>query len=94
MKTVLFWILFLILAIVSPVIAADYDTEALIEAASRGDINRVRSLLAGGADVNTKNSDGVTALWIAAAKGHTDIVKTLLEKGVDVNIEPPSIWLS
>ncbi len=80
MKTVLFCILFLILAIVSPVFAAADDTGTLIDAASHGDIKRVRSLLAGGADVNAKDTDGVTALMMAAQDGHTDIVKVLLKK--------------
>ena len=34
-----------------------------------------------GADVNTKNKDGLSALMGAAIKGHTETVKTLLGAG-------------
>ncbi len=98
MKTNLNCCLFLILAIVSPVIAPNDDTEALIDAASRGDINRARSLLAGGTDINTKMTNGVTALWIAAREGHLDIVKVLLESKADVNAKyvngSTALWMA
>lgn len=43
-------------------------------------------LLKAGADVNKKNSQGMTALNIAAVHGRTDIVKILLNNGADVTI--------
>ncbi|MFX0200286.1 MAG: ankyrin repeat domain-containing protein, partial [Candidatus Hodarchaeota archaeon] len=57
----------------------------LMEAASKGDTEKVHALLAKGADVNAKDNDGLTALMRAALQGHTDTVHALLAKGADVN---------
>lgn len=58
----------------------------LIQAAENGNLPAVQTALTEGADVNAKDTDGVTALWIAAQEGHTEVVKLLLEKGADVNV--------
>ena len=55
------------------------------EAANYGDLDKVKSLLEKGADVNAADERGVTALMNAAYYGHLDIIKLLLEKGADVN---------
>jgi len=57
----------------------------LLNAASRGDIETVKTLLAHGADVNHANNDGETALLIANERGHTEIVKLLLTQGANIN---------
>ena len=59
--------------------------DELIDAARKGDINRIKKLLDKGADVNAKDKDGETALMAAALRGHTEIVQFLLNKGADVN---------
>ena len=59
--------------------------EDLIEAAKRGDLQEVSHLLDKGADVNAKNNEGASALFLAALKGHIEIVHALLDKGADVN---------
>ena len=69
-----------ILAAERPAIAS-----SLVEAASKGDTDKVQALLAKGADVNAKAYNGYTALMSAAWGGHTDIVQALLAKGADVN---------
>lgn len=46
----------------------------------------VELLLARGANVNAKNSDGETPLFIAAYKGWKEIAELLLARGADVNI--------
>jgi ankyrin repeat protein len=43
-------------------------------------------MLEAGAQVNTTNSDGNTALYWSAYEGHSDAVKLLLENGADPNI--------
>jgi len=58
----------------------------LHEAARDGDRARVESLLALGADVNSRDVNGETALnWAMANPGETEIVELLLAKGVNVN---------
>jgi cytohesin len=50
-----------------------------------GNIQEIEDLLAKGADVNAKDEDGYTALFIAALRGHKEIVELLLAKGADIN---------
>jgi ankyrin repeat protein len=38
-------------------------------------------------DINAKDNDDITALWIVATNGNTEIVKLFLEKGADVNVK-------
>ena len=45
----------------------------------------VQALLAKGADVNDKDSNGETALMWASRFGHLGVVQVLLAKGADVN---------
>lgn len=49
------------------------DVEKLLEAAlNRGDIDALREALAAGADVNTVDKDGRSALMHADSEGHQD----------------------
>ena len=86
MKRVLFFLMYvsLIAAGLAEPNVSDKNVR-LIQAAGKGDLQTVQTLLAGGAEVNTKNARGVTVLIIAAMNGHTEIVKLLLEKGAEVN---------
>src|SRR5205814_3776612 len=53
----------------------------LNEAASDGDIERVKFLLSKGADVTAKTDvGGMTALHLAAENGRRDVVELLLQK--------------
>lgn len=61
------------------------DHTELMRAALEGDTATVRSLLAGGADVNAKDNKGRTALMFAVTNMHADTAKELLEHGADVN---------
>ncbi|KAJ1473086.1 ankyrin repeat-containing domain protein, partial [Baffinella frigidus] len=47
-----------------------HETKALCDAAGAGEIEEVRRLIAGGADVSAEDSDGQTVLQCAACNGH------------------------
>ena len=65
----------------SPALAADAP---VADAAMNGDVETVRALLAGGADVNAAQGDGMTALhWAAFQDDHT-LAQLLLEAEADV----------
>jgi len=57
----------------------------LHKAARRGDLQRVKSLVEKGADVNTRDNDGETPLHEAASEGYLEVARFLVERGADVN---------
>jgi ankyrin repeat protein len=59
---------------------------ALMFAAQKGDLDSVRLLLAGGANVNESSPDYGNALLMAAASGHESLSIFLLDKGADPNV--------
>ena len=65
--------------------STDYGDTALMMAA-RGDTDIVKLLLERGANPNSKDDIGYTALLIASIEGHTDTVQLLLDRGADPNI--------
>ena len=61
------------------------ESHALARAAEVGDFDRVKMLLAAGAEPNVAGAYGKTPLIGAAAQGHAGIVRLLLEQGAEVN---------
>ena len=57
---------------------------SVVEAAMRGDIDRVRALLQQGSDVNAAQGDGMTALHWAAQSGDQQLAEMLLYAGANV----------
>ena len=57
----------------------------LLEAASAGNTDMVRSFLENGANIEIKNDVGATPLIFASAKGQKEVVALLLDKGANVN---------
>ena len=78
--------LVVIIAIPAPEASGWQDEDAgaaLRAAASRGELETVRSLLASGVDVDAANEYGATPLIVASIRGRADVVRVLLEAGAD-----------
>ena len=73
----------LTLALAGAATAAEDAT--LADAAEQGHGKLVRTLLAGGADVNAAQVDGMTALHWAAYRDDLDTARMLVEGGADAN---------
>jgi len=60
---------------------------ALISAATTGNLEMVKALLNGGADVNAKNKNGYGPLSRALAHNHEEVAQTLLaQPAIDLNV--------
>jgi len=65
---------------------------ALHKAAMEGDIEKVRSLITEGADVNARDKKRETPLYLAIQSGHTDVAQLLIDKGADVDAKGGRWW--
>ena len=62
-------------------------------AARVGDIARVRERLrSGDDDVNWRDEDGETALYVASANGHVLVIEELLRAGAQVDLHDKARW--
>ncbi len=78
------WIpILMLLLLSSEALCREYP---LHQAARRGDGNQIRMLLEQGYDINTRDSNGYTALYSAAGAGQTQAVKLLLQRGARADI--------
>uniref|UniRef100_A0A8D1HJ77 Protein phosphatase 1 regulatory subunit n=1 Tax=Sus scrofa TaxID=9823 RepID=A0A8D1HJ77_PIG len=68
------------------------DGAVFLAACSSGDTDEVRRLLARGADVDTANVDGLTALHQACIDENLDMVKFLVENRANVNQQDNEGW--
>ncbi len=79
-------LVFFLVVSLAPVIALGQNVnDDLIAAVKKGDADAVKSLIAKGANVNTRTNYGATALHFAADRGNMEIIKILVEAGADVN---------
>lgn len=62
------------------------DNEKLVEAAFYGDLQKVRSLMEKGANIDYRHNSW-TALLFAAQNGHKEVVKVLLAKGAKIDVQ-------
>ncbi|CAH1800418.1 unnamed protein product [Owenia fusiformis] len=60
-------------------------SEGLLRAAHYGSVPIVEFLIESGANVNAKNSEGLSPLMRACEKGHLDVAQTLMDAGANVN---------
>lgn len=65
--------------------AVDEDTKALCEAAKKGKLGKVLSLLHSGVNVNARDCIGYSALYVASIYGREKVIALLLRKGADVH---------
>src|SRR5437764_14415510 len=68
----------------SPMMHAASPAASVADAAMQGNRDAVTALLKDGADVNTAQGDGMTALHWAVQKGDIELAKTLLYAGANV----------
>ena len=59
----------------------------LNQAAVDGELDRVKELVSGGADVNSKNRMGMTPLVVAALNNRTPVCEFLADSGADLNAQ-------
>jgi ankyrin repeat protein len=73
----------IVVAFVSSCAPVDVNL-ALLKASETGSLQQVKSLLAKGASVNTKDDFDRTPLMLSAFGGHADIAAALLKAGADI----------
>lgn len=72
------------------------ESQKLMKAVTEGDLERVKQLIAAGADIEARApilngfNDWHTPLLVACRDGHTEIVAELLKAGADVNAVEPT----
>ena len=79
------WLPLLLLAALAAPAASPSLDSPVADAAMRGDAAAVAALLAGGADVNAAQGDGMTALHWSARNGDDALARTLIEAGANVH---------
>ena len=73
-----------------PTIHTELNGECPIHiAAERGSINEITTLLANGADINSKGGCAMTPLELAVSRGRIEIVQFLVRQGADTTIRTP-----
>ena len=60
--------------------------EQLFFAARKGDIPKIKWLIANGADVNAQGPSGRTALMVAAYNGRKEVCEFLITEGANLNV--------
>jgi len=73
---------------IAGILACDGHGESdnsLFAAAEKGDLQRIKSVAPGSAEVNARDGRGYTPLMAAASAGHTEVMRALIERGAEVN---------
>ncbi len=68
----------------SVLVLATQSDSAVADAAQRGDVEAVRTMLQQGADVNAAQGDGMTAMHWAALNGEADLAQMLIYGGANL----------
>ncbi len=81
-------LIFLFVSLVSTATGAQDPNQQLRNWAGAGQIKAMQAIMESGElDVDSRDSDGWTALMYAAKSGHDDIIQLLLDAGATVDIE-------
>jgi ankyrin repeat protein/beta-lactamase regulating signal transducer with metallopeptidase domain len=75
--------------IVKLLVAKGAQIDTIHLAAFVGDVEKVKSFLQEGIDINEKDVHGRTPLHLASMSGQKEVVRLLIGKGADVNVESP-----
>ena len=71
--------------ILTSAVAHAGDRKDLLKAAAAGDLAQVRALLEKGTNINHRQNDGATALFMASQDGHEETVQALLARGAEID---------
>ena len=66
----------------------------LHDAARDGDLEQIRSLIAGSAELDARGENGETPLILAILEGHADAAELLIEQGADISARNASSFPS
>lgn len=61
------------------------NTTPLMHTCRHGQLTHAQELIAAGADLERRNSDGNTALWLACYANHVALIELLIEHGANLN---------
>jgi uncharacterized protein len=62
-------------------------TSTIHQAAKNGNVAAIQKFINSGIEVNSKDENGQTPLFLAASYGQTEAIKLLLSHGADVNVK-------
>jgi hypothetical protein len=79
-------ILTILIFSIAPVLAESSDGQPLLEAAAKGEMQKISVILGAGILPDVKNAQGDTALHLAVTHGHQATAELLLSKGAAINI--------
>ena len=71
----------------SDAVTLECKPDPLIAASEVGDKDKVEQLLSDGAEIDSKDSKGRTALITASSGGHTTVTDLLLERGAHIDLQ-------
>ena len=63
-----------------------------VQRESQVNINKVKTLISAGANVDARDADGMTALMWASVNGHDDVAELLIRIGANVNLKDNFQW--
>jgi ankyrin repeat protein len=75
-------------------ITLNIDYQNIFQAAENGNLKSLNKFIDREDDIDSKNENGETALYIACEKGFADGIKALLEAGADPNIAEDKLGLT